>query len=100
MDRCHSFHTCGRSGGTHSGTGSFTRGVNYRMTQAQSVLLAQQLEKLVNETEVRRRGADYLGAKLREVPGITPVRLPENSRAVWHLYPMRYDAQQFNGLSR
>jgi dTDP-4-amino-4,6-dideoxygalactose transaminase len=28
------------------------------------------------------------------------VRLPENSRAVWHLYPFRYDAQRFNGLSR
>jgi perosamine synthetase len=28
------------------------------------------------------------------------VRLPENSRSVWHLYPFRYDATQFNGLSR
>ena len=28
------------------------------------------------------------------------MRLPENSRAVWHLYPFRYDAAQFNGLSR
>jgi len=26
------------------------------------------------------------------------VRLPENSRAVWHLYAFRYDAAQFNGL--
>ena len=28
------------------------------------------------------------------------MRLPENSRPVWHLYPFRYDAAQFNGLSR
>ena len=28
------------------------------------------------------------------------MRLPEDSRAVWHLYPFRYDAAQFNGLSR
>ena len=28
------------------------------------------------------------------------MRLPENSRAVWHLYPFRYDARQFSGLSR
>jgi dTDP-4-amino-4,6-dideoxygalactose transaminase len=28
------------------------------------------------------------------------VRLPENSRAVWHLYAFRYDADQFHGLSR
>jgi dTDP-4-amino-4,6-dideoxygalactose transaminase len=26
--------------------------------------------------------------------------LPENSRAVWHLYPFRYDAQHFSGLTR
>ena len=24
--------------------------------------------------------------------------MPENSRAVWHLYAFRYDAEQFNGL--
>jgi perosamine synthetase len=100
MDRCHSFHNCGRAIGTHKGTGSFTRGGNYRMTQAQAVLLTQQLEKLVAETEIRRRSADYLSANLRQIPGITTVRIPENSRAVWHLYPMRYDERQFNGLSR
>jgi dTDP-4-amino-4,6-dideoxygalactose transaminase len=100
MDRCHSFHNCGRAFGSNQGTGSFTRGCNYRMMQPQAVLLMQQIEKLVGETEVRRRNADYLSANLSQIPGIAPVRLPENSRAVWHLYPMRYDAQHFNGLSR
>jgi perosamine synthetase len=37
---------------------------------------------------------------LKEIPGIQPARLPENSRAVWHLYPLRYEAAQFNGLPR
>jgi dTDP-4-amino-4,6-dideoxygalactose transaminase len=37
---------------------------------------------------------------LKEIPGIRPVRLPENSRAVWHLYPFRYDADQFQRLPR
>jgi perosamine synthetase len=41
-----------------------------------------------------------LSANLGKIPGITPVRLPENSRAVWHLYSFRYDAAQFNGLPR
>jgi dTDP-4-amino-4,6-dideoxygalactose transaminase len=70
------------------------------MTQAQAVILMQQFDKLVQETEIRRANADYLSANLGKIPGITPVRLPENSRAVWHLYPFRYDAAQFNGLSR
>jgi dTDP-4-amino-4,6-dideoxygalactose transaminase len=60
----------------------------------------QQFDKLVQETEIRRANADYLSAGLRQIPGITPMRLPENSRAVWHLYAMRYDAGQFNGLPR
>jgi dTDP-4-amino-4,6-dideoxygalactose transaminase len=100
IDKCNSFHNCGRACGTNKGSGSFTRGNNYRMTQAQAVILMQQFEKLVEETKVRRANADYLGAKIGQIPGITPVRLPQDSRAVWHLYPFRYDAAQFSGLSR
>ncbi len=100
MDRCHSFHNCGHSFGTNRGNGSFTRGNNYRMMQVQAVILLQQVEKLVQETAIRRENADYLAANLRTIPGIQTVRLPENSRAVWHLYPFRYDAREFNGLAR
>jgi perosamine synthetase len=98
IDRCNSFHNCGRACGSYKGSGSFTRGNNYRMTQAQAVILKQQLEKLVKETEIRRANADYLSTNLGKIPGITPVRLPENSRPVWHLYAFRYDAEKFNGL--
>lgn len=100
IDRCNSFHNCGRACGTHKGNGSFTRGNNYRMQQFQAVILMQQLEKLVQETARRRESADYLTENLKQIPGIRTVRLPENSRAVWHLYAFRYDAQAFNGLSR
>jgi perosamine synthetase len=100
IDRCASFHDCGRPAGSNTGDGSFTRGVNYRMTEAQAVILAQQFDKLVKETDIRRANADYLSSSLGTFPGITPVRLPDNSRPVWHLYAFRYDAQQFNGLSR
>lgn len=100
LDRCQSYHNCGRAFGTNKGNGSFTRGCNYRMQQFQAVLLMQQFDKLVQETARRRESADYLASKLKGIPGIQPARLPENSRAVWHLYPFRYDAQQFNGLTR
>jgi dTDP-4-amino-4,6-dideoxygalactose transaminase len=100
IDKCDSFHNCGRAVGTFRGNGSFTRGNNYRMTQAQAVLLMQQFDKLVKETEIRRANADYLTANLGKIPGITPMRLPENSRAVWHLYAFRYDANHFAGMSR
>jgi perosamine synthetase len=101
MDRCHAFHDVGRGTGTFKGEKPFfTRGSNYRMQQFQAVILMQQFEKLVQETAQRRESADYLGAQLKQIPGIHPARLPDNSRAVWHLYPFRYDAEQFHGLSR
>src|SRR5512140_2876429 len=99
IDKCDSFHNCGRACGTNKGKGSFTRGNNYRMTQAQAVILSQQFDKLVEETEIRRANAAYLSKNLRQIPGITPMVLPGNSRPAWHLYAMRYDAAQFNGLS-
>ncbi|HAK97566.1 MAG TPA: hypothetical protein DCM87_21885 [Planctomycetes bacterium] len=99
IDKCNSFHNCGRACGTNQGRGSFTRGNNYRMTQVQAMILAQQFDKLVKETAVRQANADHLTANLGKIPGIAPVRLPENARAVWHLYPFRYDATQFSGMS-
>lgn len=99
-DRCQSFHNCGRSYGTYKGTGSFTRGSNYRMNHYQAAILLQEIDKLIDDTERRRANADYLTARLSEIPGIRPMRLPERSRAVWHLYAFGYDAQQFNGLPR
>jgi dTDP-4-amino-4,6-dideoxygalactose transaminase len=100
VDRCHAFHNCGLGTGTFQGNGYFTRGNNFRMQHFQAAMLLQQFDKLVKETEIRRENADYLTANLKEIPGITPARLPNDSRAVWHLYPLRYDAEQFNGLQR
>lgn len=100
VDRCQAFHNCGRATGTFRGSGSFTRGSNFRMQHMQAVMLLQQFDKLQQETKIRQANADYLSANLREIPGIAPVVLPENSRAVWHLYPLRYDPERFNGLSR
>jgi perosamine synthetase len=100
IDRCNVYHNCGRSAGTVKGKGSFTRGDNYRMMQSQAMMLLLQIDKLQTETAVRQESADYLSAELAKIPGITPVRLPENSRAVWHLYAFRYDAAQWSGLSR
>src|SRR5262249_45128609 len=100
LDRCHAFHNVGRATGSFKGARPyFTRGSNYRMQQFQAVILMQQFDKLVQETARRRENADYLSAHLKQIPGIQPARLPENSRAVWHLYPFRYDTENFNGLT-
>jgi len=100
LDRCWSFHNCGRAHGTHKGSGSFSRGSNFRMMHYPAALLRQEIDKLVTDTKRRQENGDYLTAGLKEIPGVEPVRLPENSRAVWHLYAFRYDKDQFHGLSR
>ena len=86
--------------GPSRASGCFTRGSNFRMQHFQAAMLLQQFDKLVKETEIRRANADYLSDNLQADPRHHPVRLPENSRAVWHLYPLRYDAEHFHGLPR
>ena len=100
LDRCHAFHNCGRPTGKLQGQGYFTRGSNFRMQHFQAAMLLQQIDKLVQETALRQQNAEYLRQQLEEVPGLTPARLPENSRAVWHLFPLRYDSRRFSDLSR
>jgi dTDP-4-amino-4,6-dideoxygalactose transaminase len=101
LDRCHSFHNCGRAYQSCTGEHQyFMRGSNRRMQQVQAAMLIQQLDKLQTETAKRQANAAYLSKKLADQPGIQPVRLAEGSSPVWHLYPMRYDHQAFNGLSR
>ena len=100
LDRCASYRDCGRAFGTVKGSGYFSHGLNYRMKHYQAEMLSQQIDKLLADTQRRRENADYLTAALNEIPGIQPVRLPENSRPVWHLYPFRYDAEQFHDLPR
>jgi dTDP-4-amino-4,6-dideoxygalactose transaminase len=101
LDRASAFHDCGRAyGGFKGARPNFTRGGNFRMQHVQAAMLLQQLDKLVQETARRRESADRLTAALKEIPGIRTVRLPDDSRAVWHLYPFRYDAEKFQGLPR
>ncbi|MFO7908011.1 MAG: DegT/DnrJ/EryC1/StrS family aminotransferase [Pirellulaceae bacterium] len=100
IDRCCAFHNCGRATGTFQGRGCFTRGTNFRMQHYQAAMLVQQFDKLVKETAIRQNNADHLIAQLQDIPGIAPAQLPEDSRAVWHLFPLRYDSRQFHGLSR
>jgi dTDP-4-amino-4,6-dideoxygalactose transaminase len=101
IDRAGSFHDCGRPyGGFKGARPNFTRGGNFRMQHFQAAMLLQQIDKLQSDTARRCENASRLTASLKEIPGIAPARLPENSRAVWHLYPFRYDAEKFQGLSR
>jgi perosamine synthetase len=104
MDRCHSYHNCGRPYGKMVDPvgGSYTmRGNNLRLTEYQAAVGLAQLKRLEGQTVIRNENAAYLKSHLKEIPGIIPYRLYDNvTRAAFHLLPFRYIKENFEGLSR
>ena len=99
---CYNFHNQGQGGTSSSyGTGSGTRGVNMRITEFQSHILLAQMTRLEQQTKERYANALYLTEMLNDIPGISPGKFYEGTTcSAFHLYMFRYDAAQFDGLSR
>jgi perosamine synthetase len=102
MDRCYSFHNCGRAYGSVKRTSSYpTRGSNRRMQEFQAVILMSQMKRLEKDTQMRNENAQYLTSKIKDIPGIIPHKLyPQVTRAAYHLYPFRYKKEHFNNAPR
>lgn len=104
MDRCHSYHNCGRAYGQMPdpvGGQYIIRGNNLRMTEYQAAIGLAQLKRLDEHTTIRNRNAEYLKSKISSIPGINPYRLYDSvTRASFHLFPFRYNKDEFNGLPR
>lgn len=99
-DRAWSFMNVGRS---RKGEwyGHEVLGANYRMTEFQAGILIAQLSR--NESLMRRRerNAAYLARRLNEVGCVEHVgAYPEVTRHAYHLFIMRYDKSQLNGIGR
>ena len=102
MDRCYSFHNCGRAYGSVKRTSSYPiRGSNRRMQEFQAVILMSQMKRLEKDTARRNESAHYLTSRIKDIPGILPHKLYEGvTRAAYHLYPLRYKKEYFNDLPR
>jgi dTDP-4-amino-4,6-dideoxygalactose transaminase len=75
-------------------------GWNYRLTEFQGAILVEQLRRLAEQTERRERNALYLNERLKAIPGIYPLEVPEYAtRHSCHIYVFRFDETQF-GISR
>lgn len=100
FDRVWSLHNVGR---VREG-GWYEHGVlsgNYRMTEWQAAILLAQMTRLDEQTERRNENAQYLAAELARIPGIAPAGRDERvTRHAYHLFLLRYQASEFNGLSR
>ena len=102
MDRCYSFHNCGRAYGSVKRTSAYPiRGSNRRMQEFQAVILMSQMKRLEKDTQTRWENAQYLTSKIKDIPGIIPHKLyPQVTRAAYHLYPFRYKKEHFNNAPR
>ncbi|HZH71688.1 MAG TPA: DegT/DnrJ/EryC1/StrS family aminotransferase [Mariniphaga sp.] len=104
MDRCFSYHNYGNPYGSVAGeigSGTIMSGTKLRLTEYQAAIGLAQMERLVEQTELRNDNAAYLTSMLKDIPGITVHRLYENvTKAAYHLYPFLYNKESFNGLSR
>jgi dTDP-4-amino-4,6-dideoxygalactose transaminase len=102
MDRCYSFHNCGRPYGSVKRISAYpVRGSNRRMQEFQAVILMSQMKRLEKDTQLRSENAQYLTSKIKDIPGIIPHKLyPQVTRAAYHLYPFRYKEEHFNNVPR
>ncbi len=102
MDRCHSFHNCGRPFGSVKSTSKYpVRGSNRRMQQFQAVILMSQMKRIKKDADTRLENALYLTSKIKDIPGIIPYKLANGAtRSAYHLYPFRYKKEYFNNIPR
>lgn len=76
-------------------------GCNYRITQLQAVLLANQLKSLEEQTKRRHDSGTYLNSLLEKIDGIKPLTrgLGETIHS-YHIYIFKYDKTKFNNLPK
>jgi perosamine synthetase len=71
------------------------------MQEFQAVILMSQMKRLQADARQRSQNAEYLAARLQQIPGIIPYQLnPGVTRAAYHLFPFRFKSELFNQVPR
>jgi len=100
IEDCFYYHTCGRLRAGMWYHHPYP-GTNRRMTEFQAAILLSQIERLPKQMALRVKNATYLSKKLSQIPGISPLSVPNFvTLHAYHLYIFRYNAEAFNGLPR
>jgi dTDP-4-amino-4,6-dideoxygalactose transaminase len=79
---------------------SNTVGSNYRLGEIHAAIAIEQLKKLDGLLADRRRLADVLTGRLRELPGISPPVVAQDCSHSYYVYPVRLDLDVFEGVTR
>ena len=71
---------------------------NHSSTEIQSVALLNQLKRLPEIINIRRKNAEYLNERFKNIDGIIPCPLDdEEIKSTYHLYLFQLDHQKLNG---
>lgn len=104
MDRCFSYHNLGFPFGAQSESvdiGAVIVASKTRFTEYQAAIGLRQMKNLEADSDLRWENGRYLIGKIEAIPGISPAKLyPETTKAVFHLFPLLYDKDEFKGMSR
>ncbi len=70
-------------------------GYNYRMNDITGAIGCSRLDRLADQTAARRRIAATLDRLVAAIPGLTPPQTTPGAEAVYHLYVVKMDVEQF-----
>jgi dTDP-4-amino-4,6-dideoxygalactose transaminase len=99
MLRCASFVNNGRDPLRKSTNDFPNPGSNYRMTEFQAALLAQQFNRFLEQDEIRQRNGLYLEKQLTQIPGIKHRKVySPNTRITYFSFVLDYQKERFNNV--
>ena len=76
----------------------YTVAGNHSSTEIQAVVLLNQLKRLPDIIETRRKNAEYLNARFKELPEIMPCPFDTDEiKATYHLYLFQLNTDSLNG---
>lgn len=74
-------------------------GFNFRMTEIEATIAREQLKKLSRDLDIRRANVDYFENGLKNMIGITPMKVRENTKHVYYQHILEYN-EDVVGISR
>ncbi len=76
-------------------------GWNLRMTEFQAAVILEQMKRFPALRNARAESAAYLSARLSEIPGVVPLKVPAGVTAhSWYSYHWRWLGEADGGLSK
>ena len=100
IEKCFSYHNCGRTTDGQYYDHQLLGG-NFRLNAIATSMLIPQINSLNNDMDLRDKNRSILDKQLGQIEGLSINSAYEKTtRQSNHLYLLRYDSNEFNGVTR